>query len=242
MLNVFVAHPYSPPPFEGYRDVYRRIERTHPHVKFLFADEHINSDVILARVMAAIDQASLCVCDITRWNPNVTMELGLALGMRKRVQLLFFEERRLFGRGQLSSLDLPADIRGHSRINYRDGASLQAGLRALIQQEFANPDPNTAAGSFKAICESVYGLLGREPGLKSFEVARHLGMETANIRPAIDHLLREDRIYQEGRYMNAQFYQKGYVRPAPLISSATDEPSAANANVHVVEADKPEHQ
>jgi len=229
MLNVFVACPYSPPPLEGYRDVYDKIQRAFPYVKFCFADEKINSDAILDRVVAYIREASVCACDITGWNANVTMELGLALGMGKRVQLLFLEQRRLFGRSQMSGLELPVNIRGRARMNYQDAASLQAGLRAFVQQEVANPDLNVASGALKALCESIYGLLGIEPGLKRFEIARHLGMETPDVRRPLEHLIREERIYQVGGGVNAQFYQKGYVRPTPPgppESATIDMPSA----------------
>jgi hypothetical protein len=81
MLNVFVACPYTPVPLVGYREVFRRIEATHPYVKFLFADEKISSDVILDKIVEHTRDSSLCLCHITGWNPNVTMEQGLALGM-----------------------------------------------------------------------------------------------------------------------------------------------------------------
>jgi hypothetical protein len=206
-----------------YREVYRKIERAFPYVRFRFADEKISSDVILGRIIEHIREASHCICDITGWNPNVTMELGLALGMGKRVQLLFLEQRSFFRRSTMSALDLPANIRGHDRINYHDAASLQAKLRAFVQQEIAQADPNVASGAYRALCESIHGLLGREPGLKRFEIARHLGIETPDVRAPIAHLLRDERIYQVGKGVNAQFYQAGYVQAQPSDASNPDD-------------------
>ena len=123
MVDVFVAFPYVPEPFPGYRDVFRAVKRHHSFVNFVFADETINSDVVLQKIRQQISACHLCLCDITGWNPNVCLELGLAMGMDKKVQLLFRRGKRrgLFRKKELSVLDLPADIRGHGRIEYTEG-------------------------------------------------------------------------------------------------------------------------
>lgn len=215
-MNVFVACPYSPAPIADYRGAFKSVEDELQYVDFKFADEKINSDVILERIVEHIRQAQVCLCDITGWNPNVTLELGLALGMSKvgppkKVQLMFHERRRLFG-SRTTGFDLPVDIRGHARINYRDWNSLRSSLLALAQQEAGGTTPN-ATGAFAYLCENIHGLLGREPLLKSWEIAARLGMETPQIKPALDKLVQDGRVVKEGNHNNAVYHQKGYTPP-----------------------------
>jgi len=214
MLNVFVAFPYRPEPLDGYRDIFRSVEKHFSYVNFIFADEHINSDVVLQNISNKINDSSICMCDITGWNANVCLELGLAMGLGRRVQLLFKRGKKgFFFRSNLSELELPVDIRGHGRIEYTDGTSLQAALHSFIEQEVRDPHPEVGSQSFKLMCDSVYALIEREPGLKKFEIANRLYLETANISSAIEDLMEGGRVVREGRYANAVYYKAGYVPP-----------------------------
>ena len=91
MLKIFVACPYNPEPLPGYREVFRSLERERSYVKFIFSDERIASDMILKKITDDIDQAQLCLCDLTGWNPNVCLEFGVAIGMGKAVHILYRE-------------------------------------------------------------------------------------------------------------------------------------------------------
>ena len=57
-------------------------------------------------------RADFSVFDITDWNPNVTLEVGLAEGLNERYYVLFKA-----GRG--SKREPPADLRGLQRIQYK---------------------------------------------------------------------------------------------------------------------------
>jgi len=78
----------------------------------------------------------------------------------------------------------------------------------LIHQELSNPDPGMASG-MKLLREKICALLEKEPGLKKFEVADHLRMELSDIGPAIDFLLKTQRIERRGKYQNTMFYLLG---------------------------------
>jgi hypothetical protein len=223
MLNVFVAFPYRPEPLEGYRDIFRSVEKHFSYVNFIFADEHINSDVVLQNISNKISDSNICMCDITGWNANVCLELGLAMGLGRRVQLLFKRGRKgFFFRSNLSELELPVDIRGHGRIEYTDGRELHTALHGFIEQEVRDPHPGVVNQSFKLMCESVYALIEREPGLKKVEIANRLHLETANISSAIEDLLKEGRITREGRHASIVFYRAGYVPPPGAEQSPTE--------------------
>jgi hypothetical protein len=48
----------------------------------------VDGRVVIAEIIRAIDEASLCIADLTTLNPNVLFELGYALGHEKRIWIL----------------------------------------------------------------------------------------------------------------------------------------------------------
>lgn len=238
MLSVFVACPYSPVPIEGYRDAFKQVERDLGSVKFVFADEHIDSDVILQKIDGFISTADLTICDITGWNPNVALELGLALGKQKRVQIIFHERKwSMFGFGGGKAHEVPIDIRGHGRINYQDKSTLVAALTKRIKQDIQTFEPALAARSFQFLTASVFNVIESEPGLKINEIASRLGMVTAQLTAHLTQLLEDDRIEKRGKTTATAYYKKGYV--VPVHDGASASPNAA-ANPAEVRSGPPE--
>lgn len=228
MLSVFVACPYVPPPLEGYRDVFRHLEQEMPTVKFVFADEHIDSDVILQRIDELISVADLTICDITGWNSNVALELGLALGKKRKVQIIFRERKKpLFSFGSQKHDEVPVDIRGHGRINYTDKASLREMLKKRLEQEFKTVGPELAARAYAIQCASVHALVMREPGLKIFEIASRLGMETGQLVGPLKELIDDGKLEKRGKTVATAYYPKGYVVP---VQEPTQPPAESSSN------------
>src|SRR5215212_6916305 len=81
--QVFVAYSYRLYPTRDYRRVYKNLEKAFG-VSFVFADEKISNLHILQKIVNYIRQSRFGIYDISGWNPNVTLELGLALGMNER--------------------------------------------------------------------------------------------------------------------------------------------------------------
>ena len=77
-MNIFVAYPYK---FnaDGYRETLRaRFAGT--DVAFTFADERLDNAHVLSKIRKMMAAADTCMFDISESNPNVMLELGIALG------------------------------------------------------------------------------------------------------------------------------------------------------------------
>lgn len=105
--SVFVACPYTPEAtFRGFRDALRRVP-----LEFHYADSAIRTAHVLERIRRGIVRCDYSMFDITDWNANVTLELGLAEGLNKDYYILFKP-----GRGRKA--EAPSDIKGLQRIQY----------------------------------------------------------------------------------------------------------------------------
>jgi hypothetical protein len=107
--SVFVACQYSP------SAAYRTLKEALNGVPFEFhyADSAIKTAHVLQRIRGGIVKCDFGLFDITDWNANVTLELGLAEGLNKNYYILFKP-----GRGK--KREPPSDIKGLQRIEYKN--------------------------------------------------------------------------------------------------------------------------
>ena len=107
--SVFVACPYTPKQrFDALRAALKRVP-----LEFHFADSAIRTRHVLERVRRGIVQTDFSLFDITDWNANVTLELGLAEGLNKDYYILFRP-------GRNTKTQPPSDVQGLQRFQYRD--------------------------------------------------------------------------------------------------------------------------
>jgi len=105
--SVFVACPYTPKKrFDAFRNALKGIP-----LEFHFADSAIRTRHVLDRIRRGITLTDYSLFDITDWNANVTLELGLAEGLNKDYYILF---RPGHGRNEP-----PSDVQGIQRFQYR---------------------------------------------------------------------------------------------------------------------------
>lgn len=124
--QVFVAYPYKLG--DEYRVPFRQLEVLFD-VKFVFADETITSRQILEKIRSAIDSSVFGIYDITGWNSNVTLELGVALGAGTRVYIAI-------NPSSVPGLDAPSDLRGIDRLQYSSLGELRRQLHELLESHF----------------------------------------------------------------------------------------------------------
>lgn len=106
--SVFVGCPYTPAAqFDAFK---RALDKVPP--EFHYADSSIRSRHVLERIRRGIVRTDYSLFDITGWNANVTLEVGLGEGLNKGYYILFRP-----GRG--SRAEPPADLKGLQRINYK---------------------------------------------------------------------------------------------------------------------------
>lgn len=125
---VFIAYPYREYPQDEYRALFRSLGRLF-HIDFLFADESVTSLQILRKIEGLICSSEFGIYDITGWNANVTLELGLALGLNRRVYLAIMS-------GADSPAEVPSDLRGIDRIQFASLAEFRSRLHNVLQEHF----------------------------------------------------------------------------------------------------------
>lgn len=103
--NVFVGCPYGGQfKFTTFKGTLEKIP-----FRFTYADTRLQTKHLLELLRKHIQTADFCIFDISTWNPNVALEIGLADGMEAEFYILV--NRKL-------SKGVPADIQGVQRIEY----------------------------------------------------------------------------------------------------------------------------
>lgn len=144
-----------------------------------------------------IREARFCLFDISMWNPNVTLELGIAIGHRQDYYLLFNPE---VGQDQP-----PSDLGGHDRIQYTSYGKLADGLTKLLLQEFGVPkEGRDMAAELEALRDRVPGIVSREDGPRIGDFADRLGVPTEMasliVRPLVGESLETTGARKGTRY------------------------------------------
>ncbi len=112
--NVFVGCPYGGRfKFVNFKAALDRIP-----FKWFYADTSLATKQLLGILRSYITAADFCIFDISLWNPNVALEIGLADGLGAEYYILL--DRKL-------SKGVPADIQGIQRIEYGSAKGLNKG-------------------------------------------------------------------------------------------------------------------
>jgi len=118
--SVFVGCQYGGKfPFKSFQSALERIP-----FRWYYADTHLSTKHLLGVLTSYVKAVDYCIFDISLWNPNVALEIGLAEGLGIEYYILL--NRKL-------SKGVPADIQGLQRIEYSDPTSLSPdGLVPLV--------------------------------------------------------------------------------------------------------------
>jgi hypothetical protein len=139
--HVFVAYSYRLYSGPEYREVYRRLEGS-CGVKFEFADSRITNTHILDKITTMIQDADFSLFDISDWNPNVTLELGIAKGGDHPWYILIDPSKSTGG-----IFEAPADLRGLDRVQYSTLEELETGVERLVRGRRPVKQPRVGAES-----------------------------------------------------------------------------------------------
>lgn len=82
-------------------------------LEFKFGDKFAPGDFLFHQVQAAIHQCEIAIFDISENNPNVMIEIGMALGAQKRIVVL---KNRL----SKQKFNVPSDISAFVYVEYRN--------------------------------------------------------------------------------------------------------------------------
>ena len=126
--QIFVAYPYTLYDTNDYRKPYKELAKAF-NVQFVFADEKITTLHILQKIADYIRSSRCGIYDISAWNANVTLELGLAYGMNEKAYVISNPKQHPAG-------EVPSDLRGLDRMQYTSFSELQTALEKILSQEF----------------------------------------------------------------------------------------------------------
>ena len=196
--QVFVAYAYKLYDERDYRKVYQSLERAFG-VKFIFADEKITNMHILQKIISYIRGSDFSLFDISSWNPNVTLELGIALATSDDWYICF-------NPAQTDIKEVPSDIRGLDRIQYESFSELEDRLSVLMDQWYPRNTRITVDDYFGKALSEVQSLIQKEPGLKVNEIADILGMNLRMTKVAVSQLMNNDQIRVEGKTRGAKYF------------------------------------
>lgn len=194
--QIFVAYSYKLYPRADYRRVFNDLRGAF-QVDFVFADEKITNLHILQKIANYIRESRFGLYDISGWNPNVTLELGLAFGLAEKAYIAIDPSK--------TNVDeVPADLRGLDRIQYGSYSELQGGVEKLLLQEFPLEPTHDVENQLRQLREQAVSVIGESEGLKIPDVAKLLGvsvdMAKVIVRPLIGEKLRIEGIKRGARY------------------------------------------
>ncbi len=130
--SVFIAYPWAA--YENrpeYKASFTSLEGE-LGVSFVFAESQLSQHHVLDKIQEMIETTAFGIYDLTQWNPNVTLEYGIARGLGRQAFIAF---NPTVG----NSTDVPADTRGYDRVQYTTFAELTSEVRRLVIQELGQP-------------------------------------------------------------------------------------------------------
>lgn len=117
--DLFVAHSYTVKNKDDLRNAINN--GISGQYNLFYADDKVISGPMFCKICKAIKETKFGIYEISDRNPNVMLELGLALGLGKRCLLLTEENSKV-----------PADISGQDRVVYSTYQQLQERLSTHI--------------------------------------------------------------------------------------------------------------
>ena len=163
--DVFVAYPWTLySNREAYKRAYTKLQKPLA-VRFVFAEERISSGHVLEKIAEMIEQAAFGIYDVSGWNPNVTLEYGMARGIGAVTFIAFNPEKT-------DIEDVPTDVRGFDRLQYTDFDGLSDAVATLVRQELGEtPVSDPLEADRRRLLNAIQG----NAGMTARELAEYLG-------------------------------------------------------------------
>jgi len=204
--QVFVAYSYRLYDKRDYRKPFAEVGKAFG-VEFVFADERISSLHILQKIANQIKESEFGIYDITGWNPNVTLELGLALGMSEKVFVALNPK-------ETEMDDLPADLKGMDRLQYGSHSEFQDELERLLSQELPPKKDEEAEDFLAKLQDEIVESVTKAPGMNVTTIAKAVGVNKDLAKLAVQNEVGS-RLEMRGKTRGARYY-----RLSPNLSKA----------------------
>jgi len=197
LRQIFVAYSYRHYDKRDYRRAFDNIGKAFD-VKFVFADEKISSLHILQKIANYIKESQLGIYDITAWNPNVTLELGLALGMGEKVFIALNPK-------ETELADVPSDLKGVDRLQYTSFSSLEDELERLVSQMLPPPKDPEAEDFLTNLQNKIVEVVTKSPGMSVTSIGKAVGVNIELAKLAVKNEV-DSRLRSEGNRRGARYY------------------------------------
>jgi hypothetical protein len=116
----FVAHAFTKEKIDDLREAIKKALEDF-NLEPYYADQEVRNQHILCKICEKIRCSKFGIFEISEGNPNVTLELGMAWGFRKKALLL-----------AKKGFKIPADLEGLDRLEYESFRDLTEKLRTKI--------------------------------------------------------------------------------------------------------------
>lgn len=202
--QIFVAYPYGIFDRADYRGVFAGLGRDHS-VKFVFADERITNLQVAEKIRNQIQLSDFSLFDISGWNANVSFELGMAYEMRGVDWYICFNPEKS------GSAEVPSNIRGLDRIEYRGFSEFRQKLSVLLEQWYPPDDRETLDDFAEKLKARVLAALRERADLgldiKGISAALRIKKDTAQF--AVRQMTAEGKLAARGKGPATRYF------PAP---------------------------
>ena len=201
--QVFVAYPYGMFDRADYRGVFTALGRLHD-VKFIFADERITNLQVVEKIRLNIRLSDFALFDVSGWNANVAFELGMAYEMSGVDWYICFNPDKN-GRAEV-----PSNIRGLDRIEWRGFAELREKI-ALLMEQWYPPAVGETLDNFVEDLKTRLAALARERGgggMDIGEIAAALNVRKDTAQFAVRRLVAEKKLASRGKGRAVRYFLK----------------------------------
>jgi len=196
--QVFVAYPYTIYDKADYRRPFKELAKAFD-VEFVFADERITTLHILQKIADYIRSSRCGIYDISGWNANVTLELGLAYGMNEKAYIISNPK-------QHAANEVPSDLRGIDRLQFTSFAELQSAVEKILTQEFPIQPTHKVEDQLDSLREQVANVVSEKDGLKITDIASLLGV-SVDVAKVVVHPLVGGTLRTEGTRKGTKYFR-----------------------------------
>jgi hypothetical protein len=154
---------------------------------------------ILQKIISYIRGSDFSLFDISSWNPNVTLELGIALAMSDDWYICFNPDKT-----ELS--EVPSDIRGIDRIQYSGFTDLEDKLTVLLEQWYPKSNRVSIDEYFETMESEVIALLKKQPGLKANEIGEVMNINKKMAQTVVRQMFEKGTLVSEGKTRATKYF------------------------------------
>lgn len=166
----------------------------------VFGDDVRRADALIQKLCTAIDDCRFGFYDITGFNPNVMVELGIGF-CSKRTTFIMFNEQKHKNTPAVKAMksEVPADLQGHERFTYRTPEDLDRELRKTLRQALG-----IGQNSAYELKERIRKVLNRNPQ-PIRRIVESLGAPERDVQDALAAMRFEKRVALEGHGAGAKW-------------------------------------